>query len=43
MLDPSPQPIVRVEHLSKHFGTGSARVDALTDISMEFPPAKWSD
>ncbi len=35
MLDPSPQPIVRVEHLSKHFGTGSARVDALTDISME--------
>jgi putative ABC transport system ATP-binding protein len=35
MLDASSQPIVRVEHLSRHFGTGSARVDALTDISME--------
>ena len=35
MLDPRPQPLVRVEHLSKHFGTGSVRVDALTDINME--------
>ena len=38
MLSPSPQPIVRVEHLSKHFGTGSARVDALRDINMEVYP-----
>jgi putative ABC transport system ATP-binding protein len=35
MLSPSPQPIVHVEHLSKHFGSGSARVDALRDINME--------
>ncbi len=28
-------PVVRVEHLSKHFGAGSARVDALRDINMD--------
>src|SRR5690242_11916403 len=28
------QPIVCIEHLSKHFGSGSARVDALRDIEM---------
>jgi putative ABC transport system ATP-binding protein len=38
MLDVSAQPIVRVEHLSKHFGSGSARVDALVDINMEVFP-----
>ena len=36
MLEKSP--VVRVEHLSKHFGSGSTRVDALVDINMEdFP------
>ena len=30
MAEPSTQPVVRVEHLSKHFGAGSARVDALS-------------
>ncbi len=35
MVDASVQPLVRVEDLSKHFGTGSARVDALTDINIE--------
>jgi putative ABC transport system ATP-binding protein len=29
------QPVVRIEHLSKHFGSGTARVDALRDIGME--------
>jgi putative ABC transport system ATP-binding protein len=38
MLSPIPQPIVQVEHLSKHFGTGGARVDALRDINMEVYP-----
>ena len=33
-------PIVRVEHLSKHFGSGSARVDALVDIDMEVYPGQ---
>jgi len=32
--------VVRVEHLSKHFGTGSARVDALIDINMEVFPGQ---
>ena len=36
-------PIVRVEHLSKHFGSGTARIDALRDINMDVYPAKWSD
>jgi len=29
------QPVVRIEHVSKHFGTGTARVDALRDIDMD--------
>ena len=33
-------PVVRVEHLSKHFGSGSARVDALRDIDMEVFPGQ---
>jgi putative ABC transport system ATP-binding protein len=33
MADKSP--VVRVENLSKHFGAGSARVDALRDITMD--------
>jgi putative ABC transport system ATP-binding protein len=33
-------PVVRVEHLSKHFGEGSARVDALIDIDMEVFPGQ---
>ncbi len=33
-------PVVRVEHLSKHFGQGSARVDALIDIDMEVFPGQ---
>ena len=32
--------VVRVEHLSKHFGTGSARVDALRDIDMDVFPGQ---
>jgi putative ABC transport system ATP-binding protein len=33
-------PVVRVEHLSKHFGSGTARVDALRDIDMEVYPGQ---
>ena len=33
-------PVVRVEHLSKYFGSGSARVDALRDIDMEVLPGQ---
>ncbi len=34
------QPVVRVEGLSKHFGSGTARVDALRDINMEVYPGQ---
>ena len=33
-------PVVRVEHLSKHFGVGTARVDALRDIDMDVYPGQ---
>ena len=38
MLDKTP--VVRVEHLSKHFGSGTARVDALRDINMDVYPGQ---
>jgi putative ABC transport system ATP-binding protein len=34
------EPVVRTEQLSKHFGAGSARVDALRDIDMEVFPGQ---
>lgn len=34
------KPVVCVEHLSKHFGAGSSRVDALRDIDMEVYPGQ---
>lgn len=37
---PDNQAVVRVEHLSKHFGSGSARVDALRDIDMDVYPGQ---
>ena len=40
MVDANRQPVVRVEHLAKHFGTGSARVDALIDIDLEVFPGQ---
>ena len=40
MAEANTQPVVRVEHLSKHFGAGSARVDALVDINMEVYPGQ---
>ena len=40
MAETNEQAVVRVEHLSKHFGEGSARVDALRDISMEVLPGQ---
>jgi putative ABC transport system ATP-binding protein len=35
-----PNPAVRIERLSKHFGAGSARVDALRDINMAVYPGQ---
>jgi putative ABC transport system ATP-binding protein len=40
MAEASRQPVVRVEHLSKHFGLGTARVDALTDVNMDVYPGQ---
>jgi putative ABC transport system ATP-binding protein len=40
MAETSRQPVVRVEHLSKHFGAGNARVDALIDIDMDVYPGQ---
>jgi putative ABC transport system ATP-binding protein len=35
-----PEPLVRVERISKHFGEGDARVDALRDVSLEVYPGQ---
>jgi putative ABC transport system ATP-binding protein len=40
MAEAGRQAVVRVERLSKHFGAGSARVDALIDIDMEVFPGQ---
>lgn len=40
MAELTSQPVVRVEHLSKHFGEGAARVDALGDIDMDVFPGQ---
>jgi putative ABC transport system ATP-binding protein len=40
MAEATRAAVVRVEHLSKHFGQGSARVDALVDIGMEVYPGQ---
>src|SRR5665811_2318003 len=40
MAEPNSPPVVRVEHLSKHFGQGMARVDALRDINMDVYPGQ---
>jgi putative ABC transport system ATP-binding protein len=40
MAETGKQAVVRTEHLSKHFGSGSARVDALVDINMEVYPGQ---
>ena len=40
MTEANKQAIVRVERLCKHFGKGSARVDALRDIHMEVYPGQ---
>jgi putative ABC transport system ATP-binding protein len=40
MVEPNAQPVVRVERLSKHFGAGTARVDALIDVNLEVYPGQ---
>ena len=34
------QPLVRLEHVSKHFGEGDTRVDALRDVSLDIHPGQ---
>ena len=36
----SPVPLVSLKNVSKHFGTGSARVDALREVSMNVYPGQ---
>ncbi|HET9904286.1 MAG TPA: ABC transporter ATP-binding protein [Xanthobacteraceae bacterium] len=38
MAADAPHPLVRLERVSKHFGEGETRVDALRDISLEVRP-----
>ena len=40
MAETNGQALVRVERLSKHFGEGTARVDALRDINLEVYPGQ---
>ena len=40
MTEENARPVVRTEHLSKHFGSRSWRVDALRDINMEVFPGQ---
>ncbi len=40
MAPPGTRSVVQVEHLSKHFGAGDARVDALRDIEIEVFPGQ---
>ena len=40
MADTSKTAVVRVEHLSKSFGQGASRVDALIDINMDVYPGQ---
>jgi putative ABC transport system ATP-binding protein len=40
MAETGKQAVVCVEHVSKHFGAGTARVDALVDINMEVYPGQ---
>jgi putative ABC transport system ATP-binding protein len=40
MVQHNAEPVVRAEHLSKHFGSGSARVDALRDVNIEVFPGQ---
>ncbi len=40
MVEANVASVVKVEHLAKHFGSDSARVDALRDIDMELFPGQ---
>lgn len=40
MVETAKQAVVRIEHLSKHFGAGNRRVDALVDINMDVYPGQ---
>jgi len=38
--DPQRQPLVRVDRISKHFGEGETRVDALREVSIDVYPGQ---
>ncbi len=38
--DPARQPLVRLDRISKHFGEGAARVDALREVSIAVQPGE---
>ena len=40
MSDPSQIPLVRVQGISKHFGEGETRVDALKDVTLDVHPGR---
>lgn len=40
MTNQAVEPLVRLEHISKHFGEGEARVDALRNVSIEVRPGE---
>lgn len=40
MVDQSQAPLVRVQGISKHFGEGETRVDALKDVSLDVSPGQ---
>jgi ABC-type lipoprotein export system ATPase subunit len=40
MAEPSKEAVVKVEHISKCFGSGSARVNALIDINLDVFPGQ---
>ena len=40
MVEANAQPVVQVEHVSKYFGSGASRVDALCDINLEVFPGQ---
>jgi len=40
VADPKKRPLVRLDSISKHFGEGATRVDALRDVSLDVCPGE---
>ena len=39
-LDPGPEPLVSLRGISKHFGEGETRIDALRQVSIDVTPGE---